>query len=100
MNAPRSAKTQAFVSGPARLHGPGIPGRIAELLARRDPFRLQTPSLRHSLCAENGPGTVPEGPFILVSSIVADGLATELLRLGARAYVSKINLEQLGPAIE
>lgn len=42
----------------------------------------------------------PKIPFILVSGTMADGLATELLRLGARAYVSKDNLEKLGPAVD
>ena len=42
----------------------------------------------------------PGVPFILVSGVLWDGLAAELLKRGAKAYVHKSNLEQLGPAID
>jgi two-component system response regulator len=42
----------------------------------------------------------PEVPFIFVSGFAQDGVATELLRRGARAYASKNELDQLGPIIE
>jgi CheY-like chemotaxis protein len=42
----------------------------------------------------------PQVPFILVSGVLQDGLATELLKRGARAFVSKGNLKELGPAVD
>ena len=42
----------------------------------------------------------PEAPFIFVSGVLQDGIAAELLKHGARAYISKASLEQLGPAID
>ena len=42
----------------------------------------------------------PKAPFIFVSGVLQDGIAAELLKHGARAYISKASLEQLGPAID
>jgi two-component system response regulator len=42
----------------------------------------------------------PGVPFIFVSGFVQDGVATELLRRGARAYTSKSELDELGPIID
>ena len=42
----------------------------------------------------------PDVPFIFVSGFVQDGVATELLRRGARAYTSKNELDQLGSIID
>ena len=42
----------------------------------------------------------PGVPFILVSGVLRDGLATEFVKRGAKAYVHKSNLEELGPAID
>ena len=42
----------------------------------------------------------PNVPFIFVSEVLPDGVAMELLKHGARAYISKANLQQLGPAVD
>ena len=42
----------------------------------------------------------PDVPFMLVSDVLQDDLAGELLNRGARAYLSKSNLAQIGPAID
>ena len=42
----------------------------------------------------------PKAPFIFVSGVLQDGIAAELLKHGARAYISKASMEQLGPAID
>ena len=42
----------------------------------------------------------PDVPFMLVSDVLQDDLAGELLKRGARAYLSKSDLSQIGPAID
>jgi PAS domain S-box-containing protein len=42
----------------------------------------------------------PEVPFILVSGTIPEGIALEALRAGAQDYVTKGELQRLGPAVE
>ncbi|HKR66594.1 MAG TPA: PAS domain S-box protein [Thermoanaerobaculia bacterium] len=39
-------------------------------------------------------------PFILVSAVIGDGVAVDIMRRGARDYVMKENLARLGAAVE
>jgi len=42
----------------------------------------------------------PSVPFVFVSDVLADNLTGELLKRGAKAHVSKNQLEQIGPLIQ